>query len=260
MSQQAIEGTSKLPTVAQISIGDLKAALSAGWRDFARAPGFGFILSLVYVLAGWGMVWITLVTGQTFWLVLAAFGFPLIGPFAAVGLYEVSRTLEREGHKPGWTEVLDVIWRQRDRQIPSICAIMVFIFLVWFFIAHMIFALFMGLAVMTNISSSLEVFLTPNGIAMIVIGSLVGSALAYLIYAITLVGLPILLDREIDFVTAMITSVQSVVRNPGVLLAWGVFIAVLLFVAMLPGFLGLVIVLPVLGHTSWHLYRKLLPD
>ena len=134
---------------------------------------------------------------------------------------------------------------------------MVFIFLFWFFIAHMIFALFMGLTVMTNISSSFEVFLTPNGIMMLGVGSLVGGALSYLIYAITVTGLPLLLDREIDFVTAMIVSVQSVLRNPWVMLIWGMLIAGFLIAAMIPAFLGLLIILPLLGHASWHLYRRL---
>jgi uncharacterized membrane protein len=136
--------------------------------------------------------------------------------------------------------------------------VIVVFFLFWNFLAHMIFALFMGLSTMTDVSSSLSVFLTPNGLAMLAVGTGVGAVFATLLYSITVVSLPLMLDREIDFVTAMIVSFGTVQASPVVMLGWGAFIAVLVFVAMLPGFLGLFIVLPVLGHASWHLYRRAL--
>jgi uncharacterized membrane protein len=121
----------------------------------------------------------------------------------------------------------------------------------------MIFALFLGKATMTNVTSSLAVFLTPEGMMMLVFGTAVGAIFATLLYALTVVSLPMLLDdREVDFVTAMLTSVALVRENPVVMLGWGAFIAVLLFVGMVPGFLGLFVVLPLLGHASWHLYRR----
>ncbi|OZO45727.1 hypothetical protein CGU37_27860, partial [Pseudomonas fluorescens] len=126
-----------------------------------------------------------------------------------------------------------------------------------FFIAHMIFALFMGLSTMTNVSSSYEVYLTSNGIMMLTVGTVVGALFALLLFMITVISLPMLLDREVDFVTAMITSFQTVAHNPVPMLAWAVFIAVVTFVAMIPWFLGLFFVLPLLGHATWHLYRLL---
>jgi uncharacterized membrane protein len=245
------------PEINTVSFADLSAALRAGGRDFVRAPMYGLFFALVYVLGGWLVFWALTTKGQIWWTLPAAAGFPILGPFIACGLYEVSRRIEK-GEPLDWPGVLGVIFRQKDRQIPSMAVVIVVFFLFWNFIAHMIFALFMGLQVMTDISSSFTVFLTPNGIAFLVVGTLVGAAFAAVLYCLTVVSLPLLLDREVDFVTAMIVSFQTVLQNPVVMLTWGVIIAGMLFVGMLPGFLGLFIVLPVLGHASWHIYRRAL--
>ncbi|KII14141.1 DUF2189 domain-containing protein, partial [Phaeobacter sp. S60] len=146
-------------------------------------------------------------------------------------------------------------WQQSRRQLPSICAIIIIVFLFWFFLGHMIFALFLGHSTMTNISSSPEVFLTANGVTMLAVGSAVGAIFALLLYMITVLSLPLLLDREVDFVTAMITSFSYVQSNFVLMILWAAGIAAATFVAMIPGFLGLLLVLPLLGHASWHVYR-----
>ena len=234
---------------------DLHQALGAGWRDMRRAPAFAAFFAGVYVLGGWMLWWALTTAGQMWWTIPITLGFPLLGPFVAVGFYEVSRRLE--AREPlSWPAVLGVILRQKDRQIPSIAAVIVVFFLFWNFLAHMIFALFMGLQVMTNISSSLEAFLTPNGLAMLAVGTAVGAVFAAVLYSMTVVALPLLLDRDVDFVTAMLTSMAVVRQNPITMLGWGMLIAVMLFAGMLPGFLGLFVVLPLLGHASWHLYRR----
>lgn len=243
--------------IRKVTRADIRAALHAGWADMRRAPIFGLFFSGVYVAGGLFLWWALTAKGQLWWSIPITLGFPLLGPFIAVGFYEVSRRLE-QGEALDWGGVLGVIFRQRDRQIPSVAAVVVVFFLFWNFLAHMIFALFMGLQVMTNISSSYEAFLTPNGLAMIAVGTLVGAAFSTVLYAMTVVALPMLLDREVDFVTAMLTSLDVVKANPAVMLSWGLVIAVLLFAAMIPAFLGLFVVLPLLGHASWHVYRRAL--
>ncbi len=234
----------------------LRAALGAGWRDFRAAPAFGLIAATLTLLAGWGMTALTMWAGHTFWFVIGVFGFPLAAPFAAIGTYEVSR-LRGLGEVPTVRRVAQVLWAELGRQLPPLSALMMFMLLFWFFLGHMIFALFLGLKPMTNIMSSLDVFLSLDGLMMLGLGSTVGAAFALLLYAICVIGLPMLLDREVDYVTALITSVGIVIANPLVMLGWAVFIAVTLFLAMLPAFLGLLIVLPWLGHASWHVYAAL---
>lgn len=256
MSHLGPEGAAA-PEIHEVEFSDLRASLAAGWRDLCAAPLYGFLFALVYVLGGWLVFWALTTRGQLWWTLPASAGFPILGPFIACGFYEISRRLET-GEELSLSAIAGVIFRQRDRQIPSMAAVIVIFFLFWNFLAHMIFALFLGTVSLTNITSSFEVFLTPSGMLMLLIGTALGAVIATLLFALTVVSLPLLLDREVDFVTAMLTSIGLVTANPLVMLTWGAVVAAGLFLAMLPGFLGLFLALPLFGHATWHLYRRAL--
>ncbi|MDD7971141.1 DUF2189 domain-containing protein [Roseinatronobacter alkalisoli] len=259
MSDNSSQGThlppSVIPEPGGITLADLGAALRAGWSDFRRAPLFGLAFSLVYVLGGLVLYAVFLASGQSWWFIPIAVGFPLLAPFAATGLYEVSRRLE-QGEPLSWGAVAGCVFAQRDRQVPSMAMVIMLAFMFWVFVAHTIFALFFGLRPIT--SSTFDMLMTGSGVMMLLVGGVIGGSMAALLFALSVISLPLLLDKEVDFITAMITSFSAVMKNLFVMGVWAAVIAAMLFVAMLPFFLGLFVVLPVLGHASWHLYRQIL--
>ena len=248
---------SPLPEIGTITLHELAICLRQGWEDFRAAPAFGLFFSAVYVAGGFLLVW--LAAGHVTWVLTLSLGFPLAAPFAAVGLYEVSR--RREAGLPlDWGAVLGAVWGERRRQIPWIGAIIVIYFLFWTFLAHMILALLLGVSAVVNLADLWSLFRSAEGLRVVIAEILVGGVLAFLLFSLTVVSLPLLLEREVDFVTAMILSVRTVRANLPVMLVWAGIIAALTVLALLPWFLGLIVVLPVLGHASWHLYRRALYD
>lgn len=241
-------------TVAHdLTLADLRVALAAGWRDFRAYPAFGLFFAAIYVGAGMFLYFVLFARGEFMWFVPAAAGFPLLAPFAAVGLYEVSRRREA-GLPMSWGAILGALRGRGDEQILSMGVILFVAFAFWLMVAHGIVAVFMAGAAPGV--EGLEMFRTGTGAVMLIVGSIVGALMALAFYSITVVSLPLLVDREVDFISAIIVSLATIRSNTLVLLAWAVLIAVSLFIAMLPLFLGLLVVLPVLGHATWHLYRR----
>lgn len=248
-----------LPTLRKLTLTDLKASLALGIDDFRSALLIDLCLVTPFVIAGLIMALITYRTGQTFWLVLAVLGFPMVGTLAAVGFYEVSR-LQLLEKRPELAEIAGLVWAARSGQVPWLATIIVVIFLFWFFIGHMIFALFLGLSPMINVSTSLDVFFTSQGAMMLVIGTTIGAVFSGLVFALSIHGMPMLLDSDVDFISAMLRSMSAVLQSLPIYLAWGALIAVLLLLSVVPFFLGLLLTMPILGHTSWHLFKRLAHD
>ncbi len=249
---------SKVPTVNQIQFSDLLRALRLGLRDFWRKPMMGLFFANTYFMGGWLIYLFLFVTHQEWWAIPLTVGFPLLGPFLAVGLYEVSRRLEAGQTEWARNDIFGVIWRQRARQLPLMSWVIIIYFLFWSFFAHMLFALFLGPSALTNVTSSYAYLIEPEGLRMLIVGTGFGAVFAFILFSLTVVSLPLLLDKELDFVTAMLTSLAVVRANPVMMVIWAAIIAGLTFAAMVPALFGLFIVLPVLGHASWHIYRAAL--
>jgi uncharacterized membrane protein len=244
------------PVIRHIGFNDVVDALAAGLRDFQAHPLFGLLFGTIYATGGLVILGCALAWNLIYLVYPLAAGFALLGPFVAVGLYEVSRFRER-GEKPTWRAVLGAVFAQGGKEISWMAFVTVFIFIIWMYQIRLLIALFFGLHGMPDGSLPGILFSTPEGLAFLAVGHVIGAVLAVVVFSITIVSFPLLLDREVDFITAMITSVRSVVSNPVPMLGWALCVVVLLFVAALPMFLGLIVALPVLGFTTWHLYRKL---
>jgi uncharacterized membrane protein len=254
--QPAAHAPAKLPEVREVTPGDILAALQAGISDFFRAPWFGLFFGGIYA-AGGLLILASLTVFDMPWMILpVAIGFPLVGPFVAVGLYEVSRRLAA-GEPLDAGDILLVVVRQRDRQLGWMAFVVLFIFWIWIYQVRLLLAIFLGFKSFSTIDAFVRIVTTtPEGLGFLGVGTLVGAFLAFVLFSSTVIAMPLLLDSELDFVSAMIVSFKTVFTSPVAMLGWGVVVTALAIAAMLPAFLGLVIVLPVLGHATWHLYRR----
>lgn len=246
----------KMPEIRPVALPDIGAALRAGVSDFVRAPLFGLFFGGFYAVGGL-FILAALTVFDTSWMIIpVAIGFPLIGPFVAVGLYEVSRTLAA-GEVLKWNKILLVVLRQRDRQLGWMAFVVLFIFWIWIYQVRLLLALFFGFKTFSSVGDFITLTTTSSeGLGFLFTGTVVGAFLAFVLFSSTVIAMPLLLDRDIDFVSAMITSFKTVFKSPVPMLTWGVVVTILAMAALLPLFLGMIIVLPILGHATWHLYTK----
>jgi uncharacterized membrane protein len=245
------------PVVRHIEIADLRDALARGIADFGAYRTDVIFLCLIYPIAGAVLAQMMFGHGMLPLLFPVASGFALVGPVAAVGLYEMSRRRE-QGDDITWADAFGVIRSPAFGAIIVLGLMLVAIFVLWLVAADVIYRVTLGPERPVTMAAFVhDVFTTGAGWAMIVIGMGVGFLFALTVLTISVVSFPMLLDRDVGLHTAVATSVRAVLANPRPMAVWGLIVAGGLVLGSLPLFLGLVAVMPVLGHATWHLYRKL---
>ncbi len=228
--------------------------LALGWRDFVRAPGIGLFYGGCFTVMGWALLAV-FEHAPPYTLGLSG-GFLLVGPFMCLGLYRVSQKLEA-GERPDLADSL-MAWDTRTAQLGIFGFVLLILEMLWARTTLVVFAVtFDG---MPDFKGSLLALLAPENLTFIVAWAVVGALFATLIYAISVVSIPMILDRPTDAISAGLTSIRLVLAQAGVMAWWGLLIAVIVGLALLPWFAGLLIAGPVVGHASWHAYRAAVAD
>ena len=242
-------------TVRKIEPKDCFAALTEGFDDFMAMPTHPVFIGFFYALAGVVLVSLTSFANALHLVFPLAAGFALIGPFVAVGLYEMSRRRE-QGLPASWRDAFAVF---RSPALPSIIALGVGLFALlaaWIWAAHLLYGWLYGPKPPSAVIPFLrDVFTSGRGWTLIVLGCLIGFCFAALALCLTVVSFPLMLDRDVGLVPAVVASLRTARDNPGAVALWGLIVAVTLVLGSLPLFIGLALVMPVLGHATWRLYR-----
>jgi uncharacterized membrane protein len=249
------------PVIRRIGMSDLHDALRRGWEDFKEVPSHAIILCVIYPILGLGLARAVMGYSVLPLLFPLAAGFALLGPFAALGLYELSRRRELGMNASAW-DALDVFSSPSFGAMLGVGTLLLALFVVWIAVAQSIYVATFGYEGVTGISDFVRrVLTTPQGWWLIVVGCGVGFLFALVALCISLVSFPLMLDRHASAGEAMVTSLRVVAANPVTMAAWGLIVAALLVAGSIPLFLGLAVVVPLLGHATWHLYRKVIaPD
>lgn len=253
---QGVTDRAAAPVIRTIGLSDLHRALQRGWEDFKAVPTHAIILCVIYPVLGLMLARAVLGYSVLPLLFPLAAGFALIGPFAAVGLYEMSRRRERGEQATAW-DALEVVRSPSFGAMLGLGVLLLALFVTWVATAQAIYIAAFGYAGATGISDFVtRVLTTSQGWWLIVVGCGVGFLFALVALCISVVSFPLMLDRHAGAGDAMVTSLRAVARNPAPMAAWGLIVAALLVVGTLPCFLGLAVVIPLLGHATWHLYRE----
>jgi len=247
--------------IRKIGLSDLSEALRLGWEDFKAVPSHAIMLCVIYPVLG--LVLFRMVLGYSVLPLLfpLAAGFTLIGPFAALGLYELSRRRERGEEAAAW-DAMHVLRAPSFGAMLELGTLLLVLFIVWIAAADAIYIATFGNAPAASIPDfATRVLTTPKGWSLIIVGCGVGFLFAVVALCVSVVSFPLMLDRHATAIDAIRTSLQAVMKNPFAMAGWGLIVAMLLVIGSLPLFVGLAVVLPVLGHATWHLYRKVVePD
>ncbi len=243
------------PVIRTLTVADLRIALRKGWEDVQAFRSDVVFVCLLYPVIGGVMIALALQGDLLHLLFPVLSGFALTGPVAAVGLYEMSRRREA-GLETGWGALFDVIRSPRFGPVLALALMHGVIFMAWLMAANLIFDLTLGPEVPRSLADfATTLVYTPAGWAMMVLGVAVGFVFAAMVLVFSAISFPMLLDREVSVPVAVRTSVAVARANPGVIAVWGAIVAGALILGTLPALVGLVVVLPLLGHATWYLYR-----
>jgi len=254
-----VRAAPSLPVLRRIGFEDVGHALRLGFEDFKARPTHVIFLMAIYPIIGILLAFATV--GQNviplFYPLLA--GFALIGPFAALGMYEISRQREL-GRDINWREAFGVVRRANFSSMLGLGALLMALFIAWLAVAQIIYALTLVTPPSSVSDLVTRTFYTSEGWQLLFIGNLVGLCFALLVLSISVISFPLMLDKGIRMGDAMRCSMRTMTHSPGPILAWGFIVAALLVLGSLPFLIGLAIVLPILGHATWHLYRAVVPQ
>lgn len=246
------------PTIYNVGPADLVEVLRNGLDDFLRKPSHVVFIAVIYPVIGLMLARLTFGYEILPLLYPLAAGFALVGPVASIGMYELSRRREF-GLSPEWADVFATLREKRMRPLLQLGAMLALLFVAWLSVAQWIYWVTFGRVDPVSLSAFVaEVFTTSHGWALLIIGNAAGFLFAVVALAISVVSFPLVVDRQAGALTAVRVSVAACQANPVSMALWGLVVAVSLAIGSLPFFAGLAIVLPVLGHATWHLYRKLI--
>ena len=247
--------------IRTISLADLQDALRLGWEDFKAVPSHAIVLCAIYPVLGLVLARTSLGYSVLPLLFPLAAGFALLGPFAALGLYELSSRRERGEEASAW-RAMEVLRSPSFGAMLALGVMLMTLFVIWIATAQAIYVATFGYEAAAGIPDfARRILTTPEGWSLIAVGCGVGFLFAVTALCVSVVSFPLMLDRHAGVGDAVATSLRVVARNPLPMATWGLIVGVLLVLGSLPFFLGLAVVVPVLGHATWHLYRKAIePD
>ncbi|MBB6254339.1 DUF2189 domain-containing protein [Nitrospirillum iridis] len=245
------------PVVRRIGVADLGQAIAAGFRDFAAFRTDVFALCVLYPILGCVLARAAVSMNMLPLLFPLASGFVLMGPVAAIGLLEMSRQRER-GARPSWREAFGPLRSPAIAAIATLGLALTVLYVAWLYAAQAVYDATLGPQPPASLARfAADVVGTRAGWTMIAVGCGIGAGFAAVVLAVAAISFPLLLDRDVPLHTAVATSIRAVWANAGIMALWGLIVAGALFLGTLPVFVGLIVVMPVLGHSTWHLYRRL---
>ena len=241
-------------TLTDLRMSDPIRWIQLGWADFVRCPRIGLFYGLCFFAMGHALLAV-FENAPEYMLALSA-GFLLMGPFLCLGLYDASKAMQTHSHRPSLRASLQA-WRPTKSTMAIFAGVLLILEMLWGRAALVVFAV--SFNTMPEKANLLAMLLDPENLGFLITYTAVGGVFAGLIFVTSVISIPMIMDRQVDAISAGLTSIRACLQNPGVMLWWGAMITGLILLAILPVFLGLFIIGPVIGHATWHAYRHIVP-